>query len=480
VTISRKVGPHIIGGTSVPIGQPTFVKLVDVSVEYYREIRAIVGPDVLIEVRWAEPNDYQPLDDPERRAQEWWNKRKGWILAVPASDNVVYAGYNEIGDEKAEAFCLFEVERMRCLHEWDRSAAVFSLGVGCPGDIGLWGVYDPVIRAMRPRDVIDLHEYWVDNADVDNVWHVCWFTIPEIAVHLVGKRIVVSEIGRDVVESKGRPGWQHTTNAEGFLADLEKAGRKYHDQPNVVGCAVFQLGSADVRWRPFNCYGIWPTVVYDYGEAIVPAPASSADTLALVPPIDRADIVRITRGFDPAIPHYGIDYSCLVGRPVYAACDGMARVLTDTAANGGFGRYVRIETPNYRVYTAHLSEWLVDDGAQVRAGLRIGLSGNTGNSTGPHLHFEVRRNAGSSHLHGAIDPEPLIVWAVDEPPVAEPYLPTNDPFTQAASTEKERYTKIRWWIEERRRQYEAGAIAYADQIDAALIEQMYTWEGSLT
>ena len=195
---------------------------------------------------------------------------------------------------------------------------------------------------------------------------------------------------------------------------------------------------------------------------------------------DRADIVRITRGFDPAIPHYGIDYSCLVGRPVYAACDGMARVLTDTAANGGFGRYVRIETPNYRVYTAHLSEWLVDDGAQVRAGLRIGLSGNTGNSTGPHLHFEVRRNAGSSHLHGAIDPEPLIVWAVDEPPVAEPYLPTNDPFTQAASTEKERYTKIRWWIEERRRQYEAGAIAYADQIDAALIEQMYTWEGSLT
>jgi len=69
--ISRKIGPHIISGTSAPIGRPTFVKLVDVSVEYYREVRNAVGPECLIEVRWTEPNDYQPLDDPERRAQEW-------------------------------------------------------------------------------------------------------------------------------------------------------------------------------------------------------------------------------------------------------------------------------------------------------------------------------------------------------------------------------------------------------------------------
>lgn len=479
MTISRKVGPHIIGGTNVPIGRPTFVKLVDVSVDYYREIRAIVGPDVLIEVRWAEPNDYQPLDDPKRRAQEWWNKRKGWILAVPASENVVYAGYNEIGDDKAEAFCLFELERMRCLHEWDRSAAVLSMGVGCPGDIGLWGVYDPVLKAMGPRDVVDLHEYWVDYADIDNVWHVCRFTIPEIAAHLVGKRIVVSEIGRDLVEGKGQPGWQHTPGAEGFLADLEKAGCKYHAQPNVVGCAVFQLGSTDPRWRPFNCYGIWPTVVYEYGEAVVLSPVPSADTLALVPPIDRENIVRITRGFDPSIPHYGIDYSCVVGTPIYAACDGMARCLTDTAANGGFGRYVRIEDgAGLYVYTAHLSVWRVGSGDAVKAGDLIGLSGNTGNSTGPHLHFEVRK--GSRLQASAVDPETML--EAEEEPVepAEPYLPTNDPFTQAAVTEKARYEKVRWWIEERRRQYEAGAIAYAGQIDIALIEQMYTWEGSLT
>jgi hypothetical protein len=124
-------------------------------------------------------------------------------------------------------------------------------------------------------------------------------------------------------------------------------------------------------------------------------------------PIDLANVVRITQAWDPP-RHYGKDYSCLVGTPVRAATDGIASPREES---GGFGRYVRIETPGEYVYTAHLSEWRVTEGQRVTAGQVIGLSGNTGESTGPHLHFEVRAKAGSPHKNGAVDPD---VWLKGE------------------------------------------------------------------
>lgn len=108
--------------------------------------------------------------------------------------------------------------------------------------------------------------------------------------------------------------------------------------------------------------------------------------------------------------HRGLDLSAYVGTPVYAPVDGIAYVRTDTAASGGFGKYVRIETDGYKVYLAHLDEWRVRDGATVKRGALVGLSGNTGYSGGPHLHLEVRRLAGSPYLYGAVDPWPLIDW----------------------------------------------------------------------
>jgi hypothetical protein len=109
----------------------------------------------------------------------------------------------------------------------------------------------------------------------------------------------------------------------------------------------------------------------------------------------------------------------------------------------------------------------------------VGYSGNTGKQHGPHLHFEVRR--GSRDQAAAIDPEPLIVWpeaeAPQPPPQPQLYLPTNDPLTLAAKTEKERYTKIRWWLEEADRQDQDHMPEYARAIRLALIEQMYVWEG---
>ncbi|MFO7695613.1 MAG: M23 family metallopeptidase [Anaerolineae bacterium] len=116
--------------------------------------------------------------------------------------------------------------------------------------------------------------------------------------------------------------------------------------------------------------------------------------------------VRITQRFSPPV-HFGLDLSAYVGTPVYAVTDGVA---FGRVQDGGFGRYVRIETPEAKFYSAHLDTIIIGEGQPVKRGAIIGYSGSTGNSTGPHLHVEVRRNAGSPYTYGAIDPWPLIDW----------------------------------------------------------------------
>lgn len=88
--------------------------------------------------------------------------------------------------------------------------------------------------------------------------------------------------------------------------------------------------------------------------------------------------------------HVALDFGAPVGTPVQATMDG--RVVYAGWNDQGYGNLVIIENGPYRIYLAHLSEIPVQVGQQVRAGEVVGLSGNTGNSTGPHLHYEVRLN----------------------------------------------------------------------------------------
>ena len=87
--------------------------------------------------------------------------------------------------------------------------------------------------------------------------------------------------------------------------------------------------------------------------------------------------------------HPGIDLSTPSGTPVYAADAGLVIFAGWTGV--GYGNTVVIDHGNgYRTLYGHLSQVSTYCGAKVKAGKLIGLSGSTGNSTGPHLHFEVR------------------------------------------------------------------------------------------
>ncbi len=87
----------------------------------------------------------------------------------------------------------------------------------------------------------------------------------------------------------------------------------------------------------------------------------------------------------------GVDYGATVGTPILAAASGEVIVAKTTGYNGGYGLYVVIKHANgTQTLYGHLSKVSVAVGDSVSGGETIGLLGNTGRSTGPHLHFEVR------------------------------------------------------------------------------------------
>ena len=118
----------------------------------------------------------------------------------------------------------------------------------------------------------------------------------------------------------------------------------------------------------------------------------------------------ITAGwtYNDGSAHNAIDLRASVGTPVFAAEPGTVNMVQywdgkTTKGNQSYGNLIRIRHSNYQgtkqleTYYAHLSKILVSNGQTVSEGQIIGYSGNTGHSTGPHLHFEVRVNRNRSN-----------------------------------------------------------------------------------
>lgn len=101
--------------------------------------------------------------------------------------------------------------------------------------------------------------------------------------------------------------------------------------------------------------------------------------------------------------HTGVDFGMSQGTPIGASIPGK---VASASYNGGYGNLVVVQANDgKRILYAHQSKMAVKAGQQVNAGTLIGYVGSTGNSTGPHLHFEVRRTAD----YGTdIDPLPYV------------------------------------------------------------------------
>ncbi|MFN4297136.1 MAG: M23 family metallopeptidase [Brevundimonas sp.] len=107
-------------------------------------------------------------------------------------------------------------------------------------------------------------------------------------------------------------------------------------------------------------------------------------------PINSRFGTRRLAGEPGARHHAGIDIAAPTGTPVLATSEGVVTAVGYDRA--GYGRYVEVRHPNgLRSFYAHMSAVDVQTGAEVAAGQVVGKVGSTGYSTGPHLHFEIRR-----------------------------------------------------------------------------------------
>ena len=90
--------------------------------------------------------------------------------------------------------------------------------------------------------------------------------------------------------------------------------------------------------------------------------------------------------------HKGVDFAAPTGTPIYAAGDG---VVVEKRRKGGYGNYIRVKhNDTYQTAYAHISKYPkgMKNGKKVKQGQVIAYVGNTGRSTGPHLHYEVLKN----------------------------------------------------------------------------------------
>ena len=198
---------------------------------------------------------------------------------------------------------------------------------------------------------------------------------------------------------------------------------------NHVYRALFSTDTLSIPgvWQPYPDSKYAPLAGDDYAPLMIPAwkeldalartiylESVSFDELqrlsknkeqlsAAVPaiwPIDRAALhgnhigAFSPRRFHPVlhrvVAHTGIDLGCDRGTPVYATGDAVVELAAAAGYNGGYGKQVLLDHQfGYKTRYAHLSEVLVRPGDRVRRGQLIARTGNTGRSTGPHLHYEV-------------------------------------------------------------------------------------------
>lgn len=105
---------------------------------------------------------------------------------------------------------------------------------------------------------------------------------------------------------------------------------------------------------------------------------------------------RITSGYGPRTPtnivsanHAGVDIGANTGADIVASMEGKVEVVS---SQGDYGNHLKITNGEISTLYAHCSKIVVNEGDSIKQGQKIAEVGSTGRATGPHLHFEIRRN----------------------------------------------------------------------------------------
>jgi murein DD-endopeptidase MepM/ murein hydrolase activator NlpD len=141
------------------------------------------------------------------------------------------------------------------------------------------------------------------------------------------------------------------------------------------------------------------TVSFNAIDEMVKNKAALLAATPAIQPVSNKDLSRLASGFgyriDPVYKttkmHAGLDFAAPQGSPIYATADGVVKLAGNTG--NGYGNHVVINHGfNYETLYGHMVRVKVGNGQRIRRGEVIGWVGSTGKSTGPHLHYEVRKN----------------------------------------------------------------------------------------
>ncbi len=223
-------------------------------------------------------------------------------------------------------------------------------------------------------------------------------SIDRVFVYKARKGDTAGSIAKMFGVSANTVSWANGTIKEGDdIVILPVSGVKYTVKKGDTVVSIAKKFNADVEEiLQFNDLGLslvaGTEIIIPDGEisdspknnskAIVKSP-SKVPTGSFIRPMAG----RITQGIHGKFGT-AVDIGNKAGTPVYAAADG--KILTSKYGyNGGYGNMIVIEHGKIQTLYGHLSSSLVTPGSYVEQGDLIGYSGNSGKSTGPHLHFEI-------------------------------------------------------------------------------------------
>jgi hypothetical protein len=406
--------------------QPPVVRILEPDIDDLRLVWS-VAPNALILVRywWLDDGDRHqhaemvrdPVGTAQRHAAEW--RVQLTKLGALGNPQVIPTGVNEpsVNEQNVRWAC---VEYTKVLLQefaaYGQRGGALNLAVGHPAHLHNgqpdWRDYlslGPVIQ--QTNSVLVLHEYWQqEGPDKPEDW--TWLAGRHLSCPL-NVPIVIGESGVDggiynrYPSNLGYRGVQPPVPEAQYAEQL--VWYHNHVSPNVLGICPFTTDYRDNHWASFDTLPAHNEILNRKALLVsaspppitpppvtIPQPPDLLPTRTLFHPLPGATITqhffqnpKDYARFD--LPgHNGTDLGGKpAGEPVRALGNGtVAFVGTDPA----YGNYIRTTLTGLGAYAfyAHLSETKVIVGQALKAGDVIGSVGSTGNSTGPHLHLEIR------------------------------------------------------------------------------------------
>ena len=204
----------------------------------------------------------------------------------------------------------------------------------------------------------------------------------------------------DNLSARDRSVFRILFESDPYDFDTEYETKQAATYERIVGRSTRQL-KRELRERVADMEGRLDRLAASYLalQARIDSTGRRCDNIPAIQPVINKQLTLLTASYGMRIhpfyktlqSHQGVDYTIPEGSRVFATADGVVRNVSSRSSTQG--RTVVIDHGfNFKTVYAHMNEATVKKGQKVKRGDLIGYIGNTGLSTGPHLHYEVRKN----------------------------------------------------------------------------------------